>query len=392
MARSKRAAELETRTRRLMLPVRRKPYFVTVAPGIGLGFRRNKVAGAWVVRAADKHGGNWTKVFAIADDHEEANGESVLTFWEAQERARALARKGAGGGDRPVTVAEALEAYAADLRARGGDPDNVGRVRHRLPASLAAKTVALLGARELRAWRDSMVKAGLTPAAADRTARVLKAALNLGAADDPRILNSAAWKTGLKRLPAAEVARRNVILTDKVVRELVGAAYAQDPAFGLFVETAAVTGARTSQLLRLEVGDLQGKDLLAPSLSMPSSRKGRHRRIERRPVPISIGLAAALRQATGELPADAPLLRRFPHPDRLFRDVAKRAGLDPSITLYAFRHSSIVRALLANVPVRVVATLHDTSVAMIEQHYSRFIADHADEISRRGVLDISRPV
>jgi len=30
---------------------------------------------------------------------------------------------------------------------------------------------------------------------------------------------------------------------------------------------------------------------------------------------------------------------------------------------------------LANVPIRVVATHHDTSAAMIEKHYSSFIAD-----------------
>jgi hypothetical protein len=75
MARHKRASKIENRTARLKLAVRRKPYFVPIAPRIGLGYRRNQTAGAWVVRAADGHGGNWTKVFAIADDHEETNGE-----------------------------------------------------------------------------------------------------------------------------------------------------------------------------------------------------------------------------------------------------------------------------------------------------------------------------
>ena len=56
-----------------------------------------------------------------------------------------------------------------------------------------------------------------------------------------------------------------------------------------------------------------------------------------------------------------------------------RAGLDPAeVTIYALRHSSIVRQLLANTPIRVVATLHDTSVVMIERTYSKFITDHSD--------------
>ena len=65
---------------------------------------------------------------------------------------------------------------------------------------------------------------------------------------------------------------------------------------------------------------------------------------------------------------------------RVMRDVTFN---NPSkVTMYALRHTSIVRQLLANVPVRVVAALHDTSVVMIERDYSRYIADHADELAR----------
>src|SRR5258707_118814 len=123
MARHPRSAKVENRTARLKLAARKKPYFITVSPRIALGYRRNQGAGTWVVRAADGHGSNWTKAFAIADDHEEANGTSVLTFWQAQDKARALARAGEGNGDRPATVGEAIDAYAADLAARGAHPD-----------------------------------------------------------------------------------------------------------------------------------------------------------------------------------------------------------------------------------------------------------------------------
>jgi hypothetical protein len=46
---------------------------------------------------------------------------------------------------------------------------------------------------------------------------------------------------------------------------------------------------------------------------------------------------------------------------------------------------------LANTPIRVVATLHDTSVPMIERTYSKFITDHSDALSRRALLDTTRP-
>jgi hypothetical protein len=50
-----------------------------------------------------------------------------------------------------------------------------------------------------------------------------------------------------------------------------------------------------------------------------------------------------------------------------------------------------VRDLLANVPIRIVAAKHDTSVPMIERNYSKYIADHADFLSRRAMLDPSTP-
>jgi hypothetical protein len=93
MARNIRSAQLETRTARLKLAIRKKPPAVRVAPGVRLGYRRNAAAGTWSVIAADGKGGNCVKKFGLADDHEEANGQQVLTL--AAQRQGALAR---GGG------------------------------------------------------------------------------------------------------------------------------------------------------------------------------------------------------------------------------------------------------------------------------------------------------
>jgi hypothetical protein len=78
--------------------------------------------------------------------------------------------------------------------------------------------------------------------------------------------------------------------------------------------------------------------------------------------------------------------------NRPFARITSRAGLDPKeVTIYALRHSSIVRQLLDNVPLRIVAANHDTSVAMIERTYSAFISDHSDAVVRRTLLDTSTP-
>jgi hypothetical protein len=81
MARRIRAAGLETRSHRLKLPVAKKPIFIKVALGVGLGYRRNASGGTWVVRVSDGRGGNWTKGIGTADDYAEADGKAVLDFW-----------------------------------------------------------------------------------------------------------------------------------------------------------------------------------------------------------------------------------------------------------------------------------------------------------------------
>ena len=77
---------------------------------------------------------------------------------------------------------------------------------------------------------------------------------------------------------------------------------------------------------------------------------------------------------------------------RRFARAAKAAGQDPAeVTLYALRHGSIVRQILAGVPIRVVAVNHDTSIAMLERTYSRYIGDHSDALARAALLDTAEP-
>src|SRR5262249_23275675 len=238
---------------------------------------------------ADGEGGNWTKAIGTADDFDDADGSNILDFWQAQDRARAIGRVSRHGDDGKLpTVTEALDRYEADLDTRGGDTGNVSRVRAHLSERFGGRDIALLTARDLRSWRDGLAKS-LAPATVNRTANGLKAALNLVADNDERITNRAAWETGLASLHDAEEPR-NVILPEADIRTIIEKAYELDAAFGLLVEVAAVSGARVSQLSRLDVQDLQD-DRPDPRLMMPSSRNGRgKKKVTRRPVPIPAGL------------------------------------------------------------------------------------------------------
>jgi len=267
-----------------------------------------------------------------------------------------------------------------------------------LPTGLFNKAVALLASRELRKWRDGLART-LAAATVNRTTTGLKAALNLAAEHDERITNRRAWETGLATIPDAEQSR-NVILSEVAVRQIIAAAQEQSGEFGLLIEVAAVTGARVSQLAQMEVQDLQAEGAV-PRLMMPTSRKGKGKKItQRRPVPIPHGLAAKLRTLTADRSATAPLLikqsgapwKKSDH-SRPFACAVRAAGQNPEqVTMYALRHSSIVRQILAGVPIRVIAVNHDTSIAMLERTYSRHIGDHSDALARVALLDIAEPI
>jgi integrase len=395
MARKTTRSPLETRTGRLRLEPRKKPYFWPVAPGVSVAYRKTVTPpGSWSVRCADGKGGSRLERIGIADDLDGVG----IDFATAVDKAREHAPDdGTDANERPATVAEAVDAYEVNLRARGRDVGNATRVRSNLPDALAARPVALLRPKELRGWRDHLVQAGMKPAGADRTARGLKAALKLAADDDSRIRNTAAWRVGLKRLPDGEEAR-NVIVSDAQVLAVIDAGYAAVGAdYGLFNETAANTGVRRSQLLRVRIDDLQDGGA-APRLLVPSSRKGRsNRKPERKALPISPALAAKLRAAAIGRPADAPLLvqsngKPWQAKDYGFKEAAAAAGLDASLTPICLRHSSIVRQLLAGIPTRIVASSHDTSVSMIERHYAKYIVgDPSDAMVRKTLLDAGTP-
>jgi integrase len=393
MARRPRAQRFETRSARSALDPRPKPYRVTtLARGITLTYRRNnKPPHPWGVKLADGHGGHRIKRLADADDHEDANGKNVLDYRQAITAALALAR-GTSDTGKIVTIADALNAYERDLISRGQLPGNARMVRFHLTTALGDTPLATLTARDLVVWRDGLLAAGMKPATLVRICKSLKAALNLNARHDPHITNASAWHNGLGGI-SEDFSSRNVqVLDDDEVRRVIATAYAVDPPFGLYVEVDAVTGARNSQINRLTVGDLQVENGNGPRLLMPSSKKGRGRKPGRSPIPITKALAVKLQVAAGDRAPHEPLLLRNDGSGwggsdhaRLYHEATTRAGIAGTMT--ALRHSSITRALLAGVPIRVVAATHDTSIVMIEKTYGKFILDHSDSLARAALLE-----
>jgi hypothetical protein len=407
MARRVRNAKLEARSSRLRLGVRRKPYNAArIGRGQLLLYRRNKHNGAWILKCSDGHSKYWTRRIADCDDFDPSDGKTILTYFQAVDAAKRLVR----GDDEaattaPTTVRQALVAYKADLLSRGADPYNASAPLKHLTPLLLSKPVALLDSKELKAWRDSLL-GKLAPASINRVCNSLCAALELARQFDPLSIKSAdSWELGLAGLPNAQTAR-NVVLPDKTIHRFVAAAYAKDHQLGLFCDTLATTGARSGQVARLLVDDLHAS--AKPRVMMPKSAKGGGRnrsakKAERYSVPVTVALSRRLKAAAAGRAPDAPLLLcadGTPWGDdpslkyrRPIREVFEAIGEDPDkVTLYALRHSNIVRMLLKNIPIRLIASLHDTSTSQIERNYSRFITEHSsDAISRAGLLAEPEP-
>jgi integrase len=409
-----RRSALESATARLKLPVAKKPVWLRISPGIHLGYRRNAGPGAWVVRstlAGSGRGREWTKRIGLADDLEKADGRAVLSYWQALDEARKLARRqpgdDAGDETRPLTVLDAVAAYARDLEARGADSYNAKRARLHVTGALASKPVALLTTADMVRWRDALVAGGLAPSSVNRVRTCLRAALTLAAKRDRRIVNRHVWEEDLAVLPNATVAR-NTVLTDAALARLVATAHAQDLGLGLLVHVIAETGARPSQAVRLTVADLDARDPAAPRLMMPRSGKGHaHKRSmkmqERVPVPVTSDLARRLQLAAVGRQSAAQLLlqtdgqpwgfRRSDQYRLAFAKVVEAAGLDPAeVTLYACRHTAISRSLLAGTPVTLVADLCDTSEREIRKHYAKLIAHHGHALARLALPVLGEPI
>jgi integrase len=411
------SADLETISVRAVIPWRAAPYYVAIGQGIDLGYRKGKLTnsvarkpGAWVLRryVGGRNPYRVESLDAHADDFAVADGKDTLTFWQAQDRARDRMK-----GEETVpteratrTIGEAVASYLEERKAR----NKHGRdASYRLGAllkdeKLAATPLAAITAEALQEWIDSR-PGTLSPATIRRTGNDLRAAL-LSTPKLPERIRTEI-KDGLKPPPNAGGKARKALLSDADVRRIVDAAYEVDDDFGALTLTLAATGTRFSQASRITVADLQ---VDAERLIVPASDKGK--RVEERPpvaVPVGSDVIERLKPLAAGRGGHEPLLMRWVHRQtgpakwervrraelgsaslmqRPWRRALYLARVEP-VEPYALRHSSIVRQLRKGIPVRIVAGLHDTSMAMIERHYTAFILDMADELARQAIVSLT---
>lgn len=411
-----------------------------IDPEVHLGYRKGKRGGVWLVRWRNGKGYKQAPI-GTADD-KGSTKLGPLSYMAAGKAARDLVererhRAAAQANGPALTVAKAVGDYIAarddrDTRRRGRPirSDAARRLsRHVLgqaprgkqpeipPAELAGVTLYSLTQDDLKMWRENLPVA-MRATTRQRLVNDLKAALNAAyTANKAKLLPTlpAIVKDGLKASrddDAEPVARDNQILSDFDVARVLRAARDIDGELNMggdlfrIVLVLAATGARFSQVARIRVGDCQ---LASGRIMVPVSRKGKRRANSPTSITVPVGrdvIDTLASVVTGRSP-DAILLERQRYEQvkgiqwqkagrgpwqsaemvRPWQAIKERAEL-PDMIPYALRHSSIVKGIRANLPIRLVAALHDTSTAMIERHYSKWITSGLEEMARAAIVPL----
>ena len=220
----------------------------------------------------------------VADDYEDANGVTVLSFAQAQDLA--LTPPPASLPNGPLTVAGAVAAYLNYLRDGGREQsanDAAARLQRHVLPQLGDMQVADLKPERLRGWLADLARrlARRKPhdedtvrrsrASANRVLNMLRAVLNHAYAEE-LILSDSAWRRRLAPFANVSVARQRY-LTIEEARRLINAA---EGPFRHLIQAALYTGARYSELARLKVHDF---DPDSGTVGIGKSKAGKPRRI-----------------------------------------------------------------------------------------------------------------
>ena len=163
MPRKVRDKQLDTREARSELPARGKPYWRSIEQGLHVGYRRLAGrSGSWWARLYLGHQAYKTDGLGAADDLSDADGEAILSFWQAQKAARALMvnrAHTAAGKSAPLTVAQACENYLdyLDTNKKSGRD---ARIRYEafIKEPLGAIEITKLTSDQIAAWHVALAK------------------------------------------------------------------------------------------------------------------------------------------------------------------------------------------------------------------------------------------
>lgn len=433
MARTVTYAKLETVTARDRLTRGRQPHLQSLVTGrAALGYQRHEDAatGRWFLRRnlGDRYA---VLPLGLADDAKgiPADGVGILTFQQAKDKAlAALAQNSDAKSHVRLTVRKAAARYIDYLTSQGKRTlETERRLAALVLPELGDIEVAELTPERIRKWllatanRPALLRSKANAkvrntktapdgdaeavrrrrSSANRVLTMLKAALN-HAFDEKLVANADAWGRRVKPFRDVEAARTRYLNIADAKRLL----NACDPDFRELVQAALETGCRYGELCRLQVADFNED---AGAVNIRRSKSGKTRYV----ILSDEGIAFFKQLTTGRRRDDFMLrnqgrIRRAIQREkerqettgqptvaveiddsgewrpaeqaRPMREACERAKIHPYISIHGLRHTWASLAVMAGVPLIVVAkNLGHKDTRMVEKHYGHlapsFIAD-----------------
>jgi hypothetical protein len=398
MPRTLKDAKLDSRSARLRLAARREPYWRSISDRMAVGYRRGVKGGTWVGRHYTSDHGRRFQALGTADDILDADGVHVLSFAQAQELARrwfldiAMERLPTAA---PITVKVAVERYVRFLKAeRRTGLDTEQRLGRLVLPQLGERGVLDLSKNDIDEWKQGLIRRDpgdpeverRSKDTANRVLSMFKAALNR-AFDDPKngIGSDLAWR---RVKPFTDVGRAREAHLDRAeAQRLINSC---ENAFRNLVTAALLTGARAPhELASLRVRDFRA-DLAV--LAIRDGKTGpRDVVLTREAVTFFAALAGGKKADGLLLPRDDGRPWRRGHQQRPMRIAVARAELPADTTIYALRHTYASQSILAGMNLKLLADNMGTSIRMLEQHYSKFIAAARRRLVEESAFKIGLP-
>jgi integrase len=402
MARTVRYAKIDSRTARAQLAIRSNPYWHPLARGRALGYRKGRKSGAWVAKYRAADGARSETLLGPADDALDADTSDVLTFATAQAAARdwfALLDKNAGRRPEPYTVGQALDDYLANFTGKSLQKTRYTIERHirgefgamevreltterlttfvnRIASTPSVYRASKKGVRKVRPIGPDAARTQKSNA--NRIFTPLRAALNR-AFMMGKVPDDTAWR---RVKPFAKVSSPRIrYFTSPEIARLVAAA---PDWFRPLVQAALLTGARWSELFRMQVRDI---DFAAGVALFPETKSGKPRHVYLTDEGIELFRGLCGRRSGDQLiflnQHGRPL--GTSHQIRPMTQTCLAAGVDQA-GFHILRHTYGSRLAMAGVPMAVIAeALGHADERITRKHYAHLAPSYVRDAVRNGL-------
>lgn len=362
---------IDTVSGRKKLESRREPYWYKLSQGQYLGYRKlDDDSGRWIAR----------KIEHRQKTHFALNCEGDISFSDAQKMARQVLDNAIGVKPLRYTVQDAIDHYVEYLKlekAKSSARDAQIRLNLHVPESLKKTLLIKVSTMQVKNMQYKMVKqfdedtdenaekVRKSKDSANRVMNMFRAALNMAFRND-YVQSDSAWRKVKNFRGVAQ--SRKIFWTDQEVQNLISASSGY---FRFLLQAALYTGARYGELAQMKVADY---DSLNKVINLKQGKTGQ------RQIYLSNVAGKLFDELTRLKHPNAPILTQDGKAPwaknsyiRLFNEAAKAAFLPKASCFYCMRHYYISKAIMAKIPLQMIAENCGTSIRMIEKHYAKFL-------------------